>query len=439
MSASFLSAAASRTRQTHARYVQSRCGVHVLLPRTNPAASDGLRTLIQATPLKDGPAVLIQVCSLHLDRALERMTALHGAGAPIFVEKCPKGEASTCLFRCCDLSRLLDSVLRDIPLCRVLTRLPFIASVCSHSAAEVAAAFVLACEIAAADAGKVKLSAPTSLRRTLLDAVLRSPVASSLVTTGETLTFHVGRCFGAAYFYDSEAVPSWCPSADTLEASLGPSEQLGHWHSANALDKSGAKLSVCRAFYKLSEVFHEEPSFRSALTDAARGSACIDIGASPGGWTDLLSRHACRVVAVDPGDLEAEIACRPSVVHLRRLVGLDADSDDAIRCALRPAQAADFVVCDANIAPRDAASLLAHLAASGLLAAGCKVVLTLKAQCKVRGGLQGQCARRRLESEAVAALGSSFEGVRVRHLFANTQHETTLTALCVGVQYGVSV
>ena len=118
MSASFLSAAASRTRQTHARYVQSRCGVHVLLPRTNPAASDGLRTLIQATPLKDGPAVLIQVCSLHLDRALERMTALHGAGAPIFVEKCPKGEASTCLFRCCDLSRLLDSVLRDIPLPR---------------------------------------------------------------------------------------------------------------------------------------------------------------------------------------------------------------------------------------------------------------------------------------------------------------------------------
>ena len=365
------------------------------------------------------------------------MTALHGAGAPIFVEKCPKGEASTCLFRCCDLSRLLDSVLRDIPLCRVLTRLPFIASVCSHSAAEVAAAFVLACEIAAADAGKVKLSAPTSLRRTLLDAVLRSPVASSLVTTGETLTFQVARCFGAAYFYDSEAVPSWCPSADSLESSLGPSEQLGHWHSANALDKSGAKLSVCRAFYKLSEVFHEEPSFRSALTDAVRGSACIDIGASPGGWTDLLSRHA-RVVAVDPGDLEAEIACRPSVVHLRRLVGSDADSDDAIRCALRPALAADFVVCDANIAPSDAASLLAHLAASGLLAAGCKVVLTLKAQCKVRGGLQGQCTRRRLESEAVAALGSSFEGVRVRHLFANTQHETTLTALFTGAQHGAS-
>jgi len=437
MSVSFLSAVTTRTRQTQARRVQSGCGVHVLLPRFNPAAPDGLRELVEASPLKDGPAVLFQVCSLHLDRALERMTALHGAGAPIFVEKCPKGEASTCLFRCCDLSRLLDSVLRDIPLCRVLTRLPFIASVCSHSAAEVAAAFVLACEIAAADAGKVKLSAPTSLRRTLLDAVLRSPVASSLVTTGETLTFQVARCFGAAYFYDSEAVPSWCPSADSLESSLGPSEQHGHWHSANALDKSGAKLSVCRAFYKLSEVFHEEPSFRSALTDAVRGSACIDIGASPGGWTDLLSRHA-RVVAVDPGDLEAEIACRPSVVHLRRLVGSDADSDDAIRCALRPALAADFVVCDANIAPSDAASLLAHLAASGLLAAGCKVVLTLKAQCKVRGGLQGQCTRRRLESEAVAALGSSFEGVRVRHLFANTQHETTLTALFTGAQHGAS-
>ena len=86
-----------------------------------------------------------------------------------------------------------------------------------------------------------------------------------------------------------------------------------------------------------------------------------------------------------------------------------------------PSPRACFVVCDANIAPAEAALLVRHLADVGLLSQGCKIVLTLKlTHCR---------NRQRQEQEAVEALGAGFAEVRVRHLFANTQHEATLCAV----------
>lgn len=196
------------------------------------------------------------------------------------------------------------------------------------------------------------------------------------------------------------------------------------------LDKSGSKLSVCRAFYKLSEVLHEDPSIRTTLSAATETGVCIDIGASPGGWTDLLSRHA-RVIAIDPGEISAEIVSRANVTHLRMMLDSDETSATRLREALRPAARASVVVCDANIAPATAASLVSSLAARDLLLPGSKLVLTLKAQAKVRSK-SGERVRRAHEAEAVAALGRGFGDVTVRHLFANTQHESTLTATFVG-------
>ena len=81
------------------------------------------------------------------------------------------------------------------------------------------------------------------------------------------------------------------------------------------------------------------PEFLAALSDeaAARRPAstpaiAIDIGASPGGWTDLLSRHVhSRVIALDPGDLAFT---RSNVVHMRELLLKD---DDALMDRLRAA------------------------------------------------------------------------------------------------------
>ena len=44
---------------------------------------------------------------------------------------------------------------------------------------------------------------------------------------------------------------------------------------------SGAKTTICRAFYKLSELLAEDVSFFAALHSAAK-AVTIDIGASPG-------------------------------------------------------------------------------------------------------------------------------------------------------------
>lgn len=43
----------------------------------------------------------------------------------------------------------------------------------------------------------------------------------------------------------------------------------------------------------------------------------LDLGAAPGGWTKVLSSLAKRVVAVDPADLDPEVASFPNVVHLK--------------------------------------------------------------------------------------------------------------------------
>lgn len=310
----------------------------------------------------------------------------------------------------------------------------------------------------------------------LLDAVLATPTtAESLVTSGEDLVFHVASAFrGLAYFYHTQAAGTYPPHPALTE-------KLGHWHSNASSDKSGKSLNVCRAHYKLREAFREETLLASGLAalgieeeardgtcgagvsgggggggDECMGSmptaatppaiTCVDIGASPGGWTDLLSRSPnCRtVVAFDTGALDADVASRPNVVHLPMLLSATdgGASIDRLRAAIAPATCLDYVVCDANIPPAAAAGLVAHLATCGLLApkagaaSACgaeatKVVLTLKSPLRVRPS-QAASVRQAQREEAEAALGEGFGDIRVRHLFANTQHECTLTAQYVG-------
>ncbi len=45
----------------------------------------------------------------------------------------------------------------------------------------------------------------------------------------------------------------------------------------------------------------------------AQGDACLDLGASPGGWTWVLARLGARVVAVDKAPLDPAVAAMPGV------------------------------------------------------------------------------------------------------------------------------
>ena len=65
----------------------------------------------------------------------------------------------------------------------------------------------------------------------------------------------------------------------------------------------------------------------------APGEVCVDLGAAPGGWSQVLVERRCHVVAIDPGKLAPEIARR--VEHLR----MNAFS-------FAPEIPSDWVVCD---------------------------------------------------------------------------------------------
>lgn len=76
------------------------------------------------------------------------------------------------------------------------------------------------------------------------------------------------------------------------------------------------------------------------------GEVCVDLGAAPGGWSQILLERRCHVVAVDPGALAPAIARR--VEHLRI---------NAFTFA--PEIPADWVLCDMAYRPLEVAGLLA--------------------------------------------------------------------------------
>ena len=110
-----------------------------------------------------------------------------------------------------------------------------------------------------------------------------------------------------------------------------------------------AATPTSRAYYKLSQIFEEHlaPSMLSAEgVDGGTIRAALDLGASPGGWTQVLWENGLRpVVSVDPGLLAPRVKRLEGVHYIKG----DFDGDDEIvhRIADRAPYAA--IVCDANI------------------------------------------------------------------------------------------
>ena len=285
---------------------------------------------------------------------------------------------------------------------------------------------------------------------------LASPYASSLATHDSASIYHVASANRGALFlyHHSAAASKQPPTHDDESPSVVKvqcaSEAKGHRHSAPALalDKSGKKLSVCRAYYKLSELLIEEPSLLVELSrsfgstydsteEPGRPYVAVDIGASPGGWTDLLSRYAhVRVVAIDPAELDVPVAARPNVTHMRELLVAVEGSDDEgggaggvtsrLRSALQPANVADLVVCDANV-PRGRRKADRPLESMRPHRCGRPNRAHPQGWLRVRASKASE-TREALRAEAVEALGAGFSEVQTRFLFANTPHEITLTA-----------
>mmetsp|Transcript_14456 Transcript_14456/g.29347 ORF Transcript_14456/g.29347 Transcript_14456/m.29347 type:complete len:588 (-) Transcript_14456:2335-4098(-) len=219
-------------------------------------------------------------------------------------------------------------------------------------------------------------------------------------------------------------------------------------HSSSQIRK---EVPVSRAFYKLNQVFDDEHLLRTlaSLRKSKIGpiGAGLDIGASPGGWTQVL-HHKVKlptVVAVDPGVLAKRVDELPGVIHLRGEITTKDVVDGIAKYAPY-----SIVVCDAcvdahNLLPKIIESLegvnkILMESEKSLFILPLCLVLTFKMPYKTVGSLNKNLEKlsnvlpEYLSRLALLGCCSSRENdggkVEVRykicHLFANSESERSV-------------
>lgn len=187
---------------------------------------------------------------------------------------------------------------------------------------------------------------------------------------------------------------SWCLIApDRLLAAPRCSSAFANGEVRFVEDRQGPPN---RAYLKLWE----------ALTVAGvypqPGETCVDLGASPGGWTWVAASLGATVIAVDKAPLDPRIA---------RLPGVTARRDSAFAIAPGDLPPVDWLFCDVVCYPKRLLGLIERWLASGRVR---RMIATLKFQGETDFGA----------IEAFRAI----DGARLRHLHHN-RHELTFFRL----------
>jgi 23S rRNA (cytidine2498-2'-O)-methyltransferase len=147
-----------------------------------------------------------------------------------------------------------------------------------------------------------------------------------------------------------------------------------------------------RAYLKLWELF----TILQSRPDP--GERCLDLGASPGGWTWALAELGARVLAVDRAPLDAAVAQR---------AGVEVRRHNAFTLEPRAVGPVDWLFCDVVCYPARLLGLVERWLASGLAR---HLVCTIK--------FQGAT------DHATTARLAALEGSSLLHLSHN-RHELT--------------
>jgi len=186
-----------------------------------------------------------------------------------------------------------------------------------------------------------------------------------------------------------------------------PTSHLGAW-TLLAPDRMLASATKTSPFGNGACAFEEDhvgPPSRAylklweALTRLGRwpqpGETCLDLGASPGGWTFVLAKLGARVTAVDKAPLDPRVAAMPGVTFRE---------GSAFAVAPEPV---DWLCSDIVAYPERLLALVQRWIAAG---AARNIVCTIK--------FQGET------DHAAAAAFAAIPGGRLLHLFHN-KHELT--------------
>ena len=192
---------------------------------------------------------------------------------------------------------------------------------------------------------------------------------------------------------------------------LSCGEHLSELSSNESLQVSKAAAKIREAILRISF----NPNFGPRANIHAK--TCIDVGASPGGWSYFLrtTLGAARVIAVDMGKLAEPIP--PGVEHWKM------KGEDAITILSKDIENNNCIslyCCDMNCNPMDSIQLF--LKAVPLMSAASAAVITLK---RMERNAQKWTD---LKTACISALNNLQEVVCLEevHLIANTPNETTL-------------
>jgi 23S rRNA (cytidine2498-2'-O)-methyltransferase len=191
-------------------------------------------------------------------------------------------------------------------------------------------------------------------------------------------------------------VSAYATALSMLLGCSDPRDNLSDWPGGAVRFRREEGL-ISRAAFKLLEA---EKAFRLPL-DAF--THALDLGAAPGGWTNVLLQKGLKVTAVDPAAMDLSLAGHPRLRHLRK------NASDVTF----PPGSFDLLVCDMSWDPHRTCRLVCGLA--GSLAAGGSGIITLKLMHRK----PFQTIR-----ELSEAYSASFEIRKIKQLFHNREEVT---------------
>lgn len=191
-------------------------------------------------------------------------------------------------------------------------------------------------------------------------------------------------------------------------------------------------VPVCRAYYKIQEIVEYYFPLWGWKDLLPTQGVVVDVGASPGGWTQYLASMTKRVIAIDPGNLRPEVSELANVQHIAGLVE-SSEAQLALKAACDEGKGTyerggiSVCVCDINVDVSLTAEILVKWVVPHMsnCLVGAKyspfLIMTLK--------LMKSSKQKHIDfarDEAIRILSPYCEDFKVVHLNANSSNERTI-------------